>query len=168
MRVHKASQADFLSAFLTSKSPPVPFGDLVAQSRLTPAMPWTVAHQAPLSMRFRRQEYWSGLPFPSPEDLPNPGLEPGSSALQVDYLPCPLPSSIIMYMQHNYVETMYTLHVYGVDLHQPMNALLPVLSLFRTLSSFRHGSNRTPPVKNGPFFLGLFHTSEVCKIHYKN
>ena len=43
--------------------------------------PWTVAYQDPLSMRFSRQEYWSGLPFPSPEDLPNPGIEPGSPAL---------------------------------------------------------------------------------------
>ena len=40
--------------------------------------PWTVAHQAPLSMGFSRQEYWSGLPFPSPGDLPNPGIEPES------------------------------------------------------------------------------------------
>ena len=40
--------------------------------------PWTVAYQAPLSMGFSRQEYWSGLPFPSPGDLPNPGIEPGS------------------------------------------------------------------------------------------
>jgi len=39
-------------------------------------IPWTVAHQAPLSMEFSRQEYWSGLPFPSPGDLPNPGIEP--------------------------------------------------------------------------------------------
>ena len=39
--------------------------------------PWTVAHQAPPSMEFSRQEYWSGLLFPSPEDLPNPGIEPG-------------------------------------------------------------------------------------------
>ena len=46
------------------------------------ATPWTVARQAPLSMRFPlRQEYWSGLPFPSPGDLPNPGLEPTSPAL---------------------------------------------------------------------------------------
>ena len=42
---------------------------------------WTVAYQAPLSMGFSRQEYWSGLPFPSPGDLPNPGLEPGSPTL---------------------------------------------------------------------------------------
>ena len=45
------------------------------------ATPWTVANQAPLSMGFSRQEYWSGLPFPSPGDLPNPGIEPGSPAL---------------------------------------------------------------------------------------
>ena len=40
------------------------------------ATQWTVAHQAPLSMGFSRQEYWSGLPFPPPGDLPNPGMEP--------------------------------------------------------------------------------------------
>ena len=49
-------------------------------------MPWTAAHQAPLSMRFSRQEYWSGLPFPSPEGLLNPGIKPGSPALQADSL----------------------------------------------------------------------------------
>ena len=43
--------------------------------------PWTVAHQALLSMGFSRQEYWSGLPFPSAEDLPNPGIEPASPEL---------------------------------------------------------------------------------------
>ena len=50
------------------------------------ATPWTVARQAPLSMGFSRQEYWSGLPFPSPGDLPNSGMEPGSPALQADSL----------------------------------------------------------------------------------
>ena len=50
------------------------------------ATPWTVAHQAPLSMGFSRQEYWSGLPFPSPGDLSNSGIEPGSPALQADAL----------------------------------------------------------------------------------
>ena len=48
------------------------------------ATPWTAAHQPPLSMRFSRQGYWSGLPFPSPGDLPNPRIEPGSPALQAD------------------------------------------------------------------------------------
>ena len=47
---------------------------------------WTVAHQAPLSMGFARHEYWSGLPFPPPGDLPNPGIEPESPTLQADYL----------------------------------------------------------------------------------
>ena len=51
------------------------------------ATPWTVAHQAPLSMEFSRQEYWSGLPFPSPGDLSDPGIEPGSPTLQADTLP---------------------------------------------------------------------------------
>ena len=48
--------------------------------------PWTVAYQAPQSMEFSRQEYWGGLPFPSPGDLPNPGIEPRSPALQADAL----------------------------------------------------------------------------------
>ena len=49
--------------------------------------PWTVAYQAPPSMGFSRQECWSGLPFPSPGDLPDPGIEPGSPTLQADALP---------------------------------------------------------------------------------
>ena len=48
---------------------------------------WIVAYQPPQSMEFSRQEYWSGLPFPSPRDLPNPGIEPGCPALQADALP---------------------------------------------------------------------------------
>ena len=48
--------------------------------------PWTEAHQAPLSMGFSRQEYWSGLPCPPPGDLPKPGIEPRSPALQADSL----------------------------------------------------------------------------------
>ena len=51
------------------------------------ATPWTVAYQAPLSMEFSRQEWWNGLLFPSPGDLPNPGIEPGSPALQANALP---------------------------------------------------------------------------------
>ena len=50
------------------------------------ATPWTVAYQAPPSMGFSRQEYWSGLPFPSPGDLPDPGIEPGPPAFQADAL----------------------------------------------------------------------------------
>ena len=51
------------------------------------ASPWTVAHQASPSMGFSRQEYWSGLTFPSPGDLPDPGIETVSPALQADSLP---------------------------------------------------------------------------------
>ena len=51
------------------------------------ATPWIVAYQAPPSMGFSRQEHWSELPFPSPGDLPNPGIQPGSPALQADALP---------------------------------------------------------------------------------
>ena len=66
-------------------------GGLATKPCLTLATPWTVAHQAPLSMGFSRQEYWRGLPFPSPGNLPYPGVEPGSPALQADSLPTELP-----------------------------------------------------------------------------
>ena len=56
----------------------------------TLASPWTVARQTPLSMGFSRQEYWSGLPFPSPGDLPDSGIEPRSPASQADSLPIEL------------------------------------------------------------------------------
>ena len=53
--------------------------------------PWTVARQAPLSKGFSREEYWSGLPFPSSRDLPDPGIKPRSLALQADSLPAEPP-----------------------------------------------------------------------------
>ena len=53
--------------------------------------PWTVAHQVSLSMEFSRQEFWGGLPFPSPGNLPNPKIEPRSPALQADSLPSESP-----------------------------------------------------------------------------
>ena len=58
------------------------------------ATPWTVAYQAFLSMGFSRQEYWSGLPFPSPGNLPDPGIEPGSPVLEADSLTSKLPGKI--------------------------------------------------------------------------
>ena len=58
------------------------------------ATPWTVAHQASPSMEFSRHEYWSGLPIPSPGDLPDPGIEPRSPALQADTLPSELPGNL--------------------------------------------------------------------------
>ena len=55
---------------------------------------WTVAHQAPLSMEFSRQEYWSGLPIPPSRDLPNPGIKLGSTVLQADSLPSEPPGKL--------------------------------------------------------------------------
>ena len=60
------------------------------------ATPWTVAYRAPPPMGFSRQECWSGLPFPSPGDLPDPGVEPGSPALQADALPSEPPGKPII------------------------------------------------------------------------
>ena len=57
--------------------------------------PWTIACQAPLSIDFSRQDYWSGLPFPSPGDLPDPGIKHTSPALQVDSLQSEPPRTII-------------------------------------------------------------------------
>ena len=68
--------------------------------------PWTVAHQAPLSMGFSRQEYWSGLPFPSPGDLPNPGIEPRSPALQADTLTSEPPEKPSYYHAFSYKEIL--------------------------------------------------------------
>ena len=61
------------------------------------ATPWTEAYQAPPSMGFSRQEYWSGLPFPSPGDLPDPGIEPGSPAFQADALTSEPPGKPYMF-----------------------------------------------------------------------
>ena len=61
------------------------------------ATPWTVAYQAPPSMGFSRQECWSGFPFPSPGDLPNPGMEPGSPTLQADTLPSEPPGKPVFH-----------------------------------------------------------------------
>ena len=63
---------------------------LVSKSCPTLATPWTIACLAPLPMGFSRREYWSGLPFPSPGDLPDPGIKPRSPALQADSLPTEL------------------------------------------------------------------------------
>ena len=77
-----------------SKKPCHPFsfgGGVVAKSCPTLVIQETVAHQAPLSMGFSRQEHWSGLPFPPLGDLPNPGNQTPSTALQADPLPTELP-----------------------------------------------------------------------------
>ena len=79
------------------------------------ATPWTVAHPAPPSMGSSRQEYWSGLPFPSPEDLPNPGIEPRSPALWADALTSEPPGKPIYIYTHThmyfYIICTYTVYI---------------------------------------------------------
>ena len=68
------------------------------------AIPWTVVYQASLSMGFSRQEFWSGLPFPSSGDPPDPGIEPRSPALQVDALPSEPPGKpLVAYYQFSII-----------------------------------------------------------------
>ena len=79
----------------------------------------SVACQAPLSMEFTRQEYWSALSCPSPEDLPDPGIEPGSPTLQADSLPFELPRKTICMPNNTYTDLcvaflylfLYSLHI---------------------------------------------------------
>ena len=77
-------------------------GGLVAKSCPTLVIPWTVACLAPLSMGFFRQEYLDVLPFPSPGDLPNPGIEPRSPAFEADSLPTEIWGKIHKIMPHYY------------------------------------------------------------------
>ena len=79
---------NYLTAASRAESESVSHSAMSSSAHVTP---WTIAHQAPLPIEFCRQEYWSGLPFSSPGDFPNPGIEPGSPALQVDSLPSELP-----------------------------------------------------------------------------
>jgi len=78
--------AELLAAHIGIKYLYSIYDDLVIKLCPTLRTPWTVIFQAPLSMGFSRQEYWSGVPFPSPRDLPDPGKETGSPALQADSL----------------------------------------------------------------------------------
>ena len=74
-------------------------GGLIAKSYPTLVIPWTVACQASLSMTFSRQGCWSGLPFPSPDGLPDPGIRPESPALQADSFPTELQGKSIVLIE---------------------------------------------------------------------
>ena len=69
---------------------------------------WTAAWQASLTTEFSRQEYWSGLPFPSPEDLPNPGIEPRSPTLQAESLPSEPPGKTLTLSRKGYLPSQHT------------------------------------------------------------
>ena len=97
------------------------------------ATPWTVACQAPPSMGFSRQEYWSGLPFPSPGDLPNPGIEIGSLVLQADSLPSEPPGKPYIGISVQFSSVQSLSHVRLCD---PMNRSTPGLPVHRQLPEF--------------------------------
>ena len=78
-------------------------------TRSCPLTPWTVARQAPLSVGFPSQEYWSGLPFLSPGDLPNPGLEPESPALAGGFFTTEPPGKPILSRNFHYSSTITSL-----------------------------------------------------------
>ena len=86
---HSVSNLPF-KAFLVKVKPPSPVQLFVIL--------WTVVYQVSLSMGFSRQEYWSGLPFPSPGDLPDPGIKPRSPALQADTLPSEPPGKPVLFL----------------------------------------------------------------------
>ena len=80
--------------------------------------PWIVAHQAPLSIEFFWQEYWSGLSFPSPGDLTNPSIEAGSPILQSDYLPSESPRKPLIYTTHTWMWNSDLLEGYSRPINQ--------------------------------------------------
>ena len=84
------------------------------------ATPWAIAHQAPLSMGFPRQEYCSGLPFPSPGDLPDPGIEPVSSSL-ADRFPTPVPPGLLNNLS-SYGCAQSLIILGPVSIHSPIKA----------------------------------------------
>ena len=105
------------------------------------ATPWTVPYQAPLPMGFSRQEYWSGLPVPSAEDLPKPGIEPWSPTLQTDALLSELPGNICIM---NY---LVTVSITSVTLHMVQSSSLsseicPILSgkIFQEIQNYVQGT----------------------------
>ena len=86
------------------------YHSLVANLCLILAIPRTIVHQAPVSMGFSKQEYCSGLPFPSPEDLPYPGMEPGSPALQADSSKTEPPGKPLLFV----IPYTYFINIYSI------------------------------------------------------
>ena len=119
--------------------------------------PWTVAYETPLSIGFSRQEYWSGLPFLSPGDLPDPGIEPGSPVLQADSLPIELQSlliPIIYFIQYGQ-SLPITLQIN--TLSQTMALCLPktATTMSPTTWSFQCNLNSLPHQEVGSLPLSL-------------
>ena len=95
--------------------------------------PWTVAYQAPRSMGFSRQEYWSWLPFPSPGDLPNPGIETGSPALQTDALLSEPPGKSYLNML---LKSTFILYILQRVTKVSLTSLLETTQILQAVCSF--------------------------------
>ena len=104
--------------------------------------PWTVAYQAPPSMGFSRQEYWSGLPFPSVGDLHNPGIEPRSPALQADSLPAEPQGKPYLGINCRKITLMVTLPQF-LNEEVPSTLSLSLHSLSLTVLAFHRFLNGT-------------------------
>ena len=96
----------------------------VVQLCLTLCHPRTVAHQAPPSMEFSRQQYWNGLPFRSPGDLPDPGMQPRFPALQADSLPSEQPGK---------PKGLWQSHPKGRSKKEPMSRIMPRMAFWADL-----------------------------------
>jgi len=112
---------------------------LLSRARLF-ATPWTVAYQAPLSMEFSRQEYWSVLPLPSPGNLPNPEIEPGYPTLQADALPYDPPGKPKSPKGHHKIKSTHSSHAFLLTLLQACFILSALLQAVTT--SHRRGRGR--------------------------
>ena len=124
---------------------------LVAKLHLTLfATPWTVDCQAPLSVVFLRQEYWSKLPFPSPRDLPNPGIEPTSCTLQEDSLPLSHQGSPLVIMVNSHFEMLsldfslqiitYILFFTNSNIYPSPKSDPQIIYVFRFITHFSNSS----------------------------
>ena len=125
--------------------------------------PWTVAHQAPLPMGLSTQEYWSGLPFLSPGDLPKPGIKPGSLTSQVDSLP-PEPLESQLHVCHALLKGIFPTQ--GSNLHLLCHPALRVGSL--PLSHWRNSQVSSPAPQFESISSSVFDTIYliVAKLFY--
>ena len=136
--------------------------------------PWTVACQAPLSMGFSRQEYWSGLPFPSPGDLPDPGIEPGSSALQANSLLTELQGKILCMHTHTHTHTYIYIYTssflsrtnYGIQIETRLNLI--VISFILIVLYFTKCRIFLNTYRNTVFYFCSFSFSFICYYFYYN
>ena len=122
--------------------------------------PWTVAHQAPLSMRFSRQEYWSGLPCPPPGDLPNPVIDPESPVLAGGFFTAEPPGKPHLTHRKSQSKVHYGIHQWNCK---------PITRSIRMLGSHEFGGFREDSTCQYPFYyLFLNFYQESCKFpHFR-